>query len=405
MIHTAPSYYKRVMLVLMLAFFLGAYALEYLGIKYVTTGGAALFKIHAYSYLIMIFFTVFLFRFGLPNTIASMGSVGAIWCVAFTGITLAILYGLMRFGTSGMAYLVDTVVTPLILIPILLQLDQHHKQKILAFLGWLIFINALVALAEFAAQTRLIPVEYQEFSFAFFRSAGFLAHPLNNALITAALTPLLMGATRIPKIVYFATVLLALFAYGGRAAMAIFIVSSFILNFNLIREFISQGIAITKMQFAIYHALIFISFSALIAIVIFTPIGDRILSKLFIDTSAQARFDLFIILEHLTLKEWFFGASKELLANIDYFIGIKVIENYVVSWIIQYGVVVTVCLMVSVFMIPCYLCYKGDLAMRVSLFNLFFIALTNNALVAKTPVILFFNTALILYWRTRGWNK
>ena len=396
----STTVYKIMVWVFILAFFLGGYVLENLGIQYVSEGGNPLLKIHFATYILIFSITLLTLKTGLRKPLANLEGFQSSWLISMSCIVLVIMYGLVRFGTSGMAYLVDTMVAPLLAIYLLSQLNTQQKNKLLRLLAYLLFINAVFAIVEFMLGKTMVTVEFSGFSH--FRSTAFLMHPLNNALITCSLALILMRYTRIPFLVYFAVITLALFAFGGRAATGLFIVGVLIIFIPQIPLFIAKGIKVSRLRFAIIQALAFFVFIITTLIVALTPIGARILSKLHVDPSAQARFDVFIILEQLSLSEWFFGATKSLIDNIAFYIQIDVIENYIIGWIVSFGVICAFLLFISCFKLPIKLCMRGySLTSRMTLMVFILVSLTNNALTSKTPALLFLTSVLYLFYTTR----
>jgi len=389
----SETIYKVMFFTFFSSFILGGYLLENLGIQYVSEGGNPLVKIHITTYILLFAVTLLTLKKGLFKPLSNLKELKTTWIVSFFCIGSVIIYGLLRFGTSGMAYLVDTMVAPILAIYLLSQLSHTYKNKLLRLLACLLFINSLIAILEFILGNTLMQVEF--LSFSHFRSTALLTHPLNNALITAALAPILMNHTRIPYLIYFTVVTLALFAFGGRAATGIFILGVFILVAPKIPTFVTTGVRVSKMRFAILQALAFFALIFTSLIVMFTPIGSRILSKLHIDGSAQARFDVFIILEQLSPSEWIFGASKSLLDNIAFYIEIDVIENYLIGWIVSFGLISTLLLIVSCYTLPVKLVKNHSIKIGVCLTVFIIASLTNNALTTKTPALfLLFNVTL-----------
>lgn len=396
----SESVYKLMILTFLSYFIFGAYLLENLGIQYVSEGGNPLVKIHFASYVLIFTIGVHTLKKGMAIPLANLKSLRNTWLVSMLCITLVIFYGLYRFGTSGMAYLVDTIVAGLLAIYLLSQLDYTQKNKLLRLLAYLLFINSSIAIIEFTAGVSIIAKTGE--SYGHFRSTAFLSHALNNALITAALAPILMRYTRIPFLIYFAVTTLALFAFGGRAATGVFIFGVLIVTAPQIREFIAKGVKVSKIRFAILQALAFFVLIITVLIVVLTPIGERILNKLYIDGSAQARFDVFIILEQMTLSEWFFGATHDLINNIAFYIEIHVIENYIIGWIVSFGVIVAMLLFFSCYRLPLKLVQLDRrVTSRVTLFIFILVSLTNNALTTKTPALLFLICVLYLFYTTR----
>ncbi|WP_193049633.1 VpsF family polysaccharide biosynthesis protein [Pseudoalteromonas undina] len=396
----SENIYKVMMFTFLTAFIFGGYLLENVGIKYVSEGGNPLVKIHISTYILMLTVAIFTLRRGINVPLTSLRELRASWLISFLCIVLVIFYGLIRFGTSGMAYLVDTMVAPLLALYLLSQLSTTHKNKLLTLLAYLLFINSVIAILEFMLGSSLISVQFS--SFSYFRSVALLTHPLNNALITAALAPLLMSYTRIPYLIYFTVVTLALFAFGGRGATGVFLLGMFLLVMPKIPSFVSNGFRVSKMRFAVIQALAFFASIFTVLIITLTPIGARILNKLHVDSSAQARFDVFIILEQLSFSEWLLGAPASIMQNIEFYIGINTIENYIVGWIVSFGLISTVLLLIACFSTAGKLALNGPTQLKVALFVLLGASVTNNALATKTPVLLFFISCLYLVYSTKA---
>lgn len=385
-------------LIVISAFLLGAFLLENIGIQYVSEGGSSILKIHTYSYLSMGAFTFLLFRIGLFNLVKSLNELRKAWLLAIASILAVILYGFMRFGTSGLAYLIDTIFIPLILIPVVYRLSDSAKVQLQALLGYLLFLNSCIAIIEFVLGQSIVAVEIG--SFSFFRSTAFLAHPLNNALITASLTPIVMRYTKIPVALYVSVVVLGLFAFGGRAALGIFLLGNFFIILPRLRDFLGPGIRYQKLKFAYLQALVYFSLIAVILILALTPIGERILSKLHIDASAEARFDAFILLEQLSYSEWLLGASPGLLNDIVFYIGINVVENYLIGWVLNFGLLGCMGLLFSTYLVPFMLVYKQEWSAKIVLLSFILISVTNNALTVKTPALMFLVVVLSCHYRS-----
>jgi hypothetical protein len=393
---SSQTIYRAMFFVFISSFILGGYLLENLGIKYVSEGGNPLVKIHISTYILILTFTFFTLRKGFFSPLKNLKELRGAWLISVLSIVVVIIYGLFRFGTSGMAYLVDTMAAPLLAVYLLSQLSNIYKNKLLRLLAYLLFINSLIAILEFMIGSTLLSVEFSNFSY--FRSLALLTHPLNNALITAALAPVLMRHTRIPYLIYFTVVIMALFAFGGRGATGMFLLGMFLLLIPKVPSFISNGIKISRIRFAVIQLLAFVVSIFTVLVVTFTPIGARILNKLHVDSSAQARFDVFIILEQLNLAEWLFGASPSIMENIKFYIGINTIENYIIGWILSFGLIATILLLIACYSISVKIALRGSSQSKVALFVLLGASVTNNALTTKTPVLIFFISCLYLIY-------
>lgn len=380
--------------VIILAFFLGGYMLEGMGIQYVSEGGTPLLKIHIYSYIILLTIGLFTLKEGVKEQLLHLDTLVKPWLFSVIMVSFVILYGLFRYGTSGMAYIIDTFLTPLLFLLLLSRLNTEECQRLLSLIAGLLLFNSILAILEFISGTRVTSVEFS--SFSYFRSSALLTHPLNNALITAGLTLLVFNKTRIPNVIYLSIILLAMFAFGGRAAIGILLLFSTVACIPYVFRFFTHGIEISKQRFATMLCLLYFAIIAMGFVLIESGITERIMSKLHVDESASARFDVFYLLEQLSLTEWLFGASANLQSAIDLYIGISVIENFIIAWIFSFGLICTIpLLLVLIIMFGSLTRQVGELAfMAVPVF--FFVSITNNSLTTKTPALLLMITALFV---------
>jgi len=373
---------------------LGGYILEDLGVPYVSQGGSPFFKIHLYSYLIVMGFGLVFLSNGIKGISLRLGSYYRFWMIAFSCNVFVILYGFAIHGSSGMAYLVNTFLAPVLIVPLLACLNDNQKSFLLKLIAYLILLNSLVAVMEFILHFRLVKVDFQEFSF--FRSTAFLTHPLNNALITVSVALLVANKTKFPGFVYMLIVALALFAFGGRAALAIFICAVSVSFAPMLWKAITQGISGNKQKIALYMLIGYFSFWGGAYLLFESGITERITSKLYIDGSASARLDVFYLIDQLSVREWMFGASHRLIDSIELYIGINVIENYLIGWIFTFGIVGTIPLFLVVYAPLTYFSITGNLIERMSVFSFIVISITNNSMTTKTPALLLLFTCLYL---------
>ncbi|MGR5528348.1 VpsF family polysaccharide biosynthesis protein [Vibrio alfacsensis] len=368
--------------------------LEWMGIQYVSEGGTPLLKIHLYSYIIIFSVCLFSLKEGVNTQLLRLNGFMTPWLISFGLVLFVILYGLARYGTSGMAYIVDTFLSPLLFLLILTRLNLEECQRLVTFIATLLLINSCTAIIEFVLNARVVVVEFD--SFSFFRSTAFLTHPLNNALITAGLALLLFNRTFLPSIIYIAITIIALFAFGGRAATGILILFMLLATIPYIGFAITRGVGIVPRRFALSLCLAYISIIATTIIISESGIAERILSKLYVDESASARVDVLYLLEQLTFSEWLFGASSNLQGAIEMYLGISVIENFFIGWIFKFGLIGAIPLLfVTTALILTFVFNIRNLALYAA--PVFFLtSITNNSLTTKTPTLLFMLTVLYL---------
>jgi len=386
--------YPLLFLIITSSVILGGYLLENLGVSYVSQGGSPFFKIHFYSYLTLVGFSVVFLRNGITGFSLRLGDFYRLWVISLFCVVFVIVYGYMRHGSSGMAYLVNTFLVPILIVPLLTGLTDRQKYSLLKVIAYLILLNSLLAVVEYMLHFRLVSVEFSEFSF--FRSTAFLTHPLNNALTTVSVALVLASRTKLPSFVYIVIVILALFAFGGRAALAVFFMIVVASVFFVLWRAATRGVRVNKQKVAIF---MFIGYFVLLLasyILLESGITERIVSKLYIDGSATARFNVYYLLEQLNANEWFLGASDRLLESIEFYIGINVIENYFIGWIFTFGLLGAIPLFLAVFVPLIYFFANGDFIDKLSVFSFILVGFSNNSLTTKTPVLLLLFTCLYL---------
>ncbi|MDD9178995.1 MULTISPECIES: VpsF family polysaccharide biosynthesis protein [Aliivibrio] len=385
--------------VIILAFFLGGYMLEGMGIQYVSEGGTPLFKIHIYSYIILLTIGLFTLKEGVKEQLLHLDTLAKPWLFSVIMVSFVIIYGLFRYGTSGMAYIIDTFLTPLLFLLLLSRLNSEECQRLLSLVAGLLLFNSILAVLEFITSSRLVDVEFS--SFSYFRSTALLTHPLNNAFITAGLTLLVFNKTRIPNIIYLSIILLAMFAFGGRAAIGILLLFSAIACIPYMFRFFTHGIEISKQRFAAMLCLFYFASIAVGIVLIESGITERIMSKLHIDGSASARFTVFYLLDQLSPSEWLWGASNNLQSAIELYLGISVIENFIIAWIYKFGLIGMLPLLSMLVIMLLSLAVKARGFASFAVLTFLIVSISNNSLSTKTPALLFMFSALYLCFRLR----
>lgn len=265
---------------------ISSYALENLGINYTSEGGNPLLKIHAYTYILIAVFISVALKVGTKGILAPLGRVSPAWLFMSISVFWLILYGLYRNGMSGMAYTLDTLLAPLLCIPLVSRLSVKQCTNLLKFISSLLLINSCIALIEFFLKQRIWNVEFSSFGI-FFRSTALMGHPLNNALILASLALILSHYSRIGVVLYLTISGFALFAFGARASTAIFLSSLIIAALWNSRRLKIKNSQINKLKIALMPIFAIAIFAVSSYLLIATNIFDRIISNLTVDASAM----------------------------------------------------------------------------------------------------------------------
>ncbi len=376
--------------IIFLAVVFNSYFLEYIGIQYVSEGGASLFKIHFYSYVGLLTFSLFFFRVRLNGIRNVLSSLFSVWLIFLGAIIYTICYSLIKSGTAGSAYLIDTLLVPTLLLPIVFSLSEKNKQIVLKILAVILIFNSLVAVYEYAVSKTLIDYEFEKFGY-YFRSTAFFSHPLNNALITVSLCPLvLLSLKRISPVVMLAFFVAAVFAFGARTAFAVFVLSSPVMLWFVFFRSDRSSLSNPFLSFVKFYSIFLFAFSTLLASVFYFDLGNRIFDNLNFDGSAMTRFDLFYVFDFMSFNEVLFGARQELFDNLSLYIDNKIIENFVILWLVTYGVFGSLPLIASFYYLMARLWKSANFLQGISIFVFCLVSISNNSLATKSSALLFF---------------
>jgi hypothetical protein len=299
------------------------------------------FKIHPGTYLTGL---------SLLCSLASRGNpLRSLWIACMRepllALNLAVMVSclgwvLLRHGTSGAAFIVDTHWLPSIAAFALLHFDDRRRAFLLKLLLLLIAANALLALGEYAAKERLTPLFLQGPNGGFsvedhFRSSALLGHPLENAMITATLLPiaLLMPGRALWRWLHVVLLLLAMLAFGGRASLftALLIYGGWA-ALQLTRQ-VLRG-RFSYLQLTGGSALLLLCLAALAGFVVVTGLGERIFASLYLDNSAGVRLRVWSAYDYLNAEELWLGISARGIDDVAVMLGLdpefEAIEN---GWI------------------------------------------------------------------------
>lgn len=370
------------------AFFFGAYALEAVGIKYVSVGGSAITKIHIYSYVGMGVFVTATGFYGLSKYRCVLGPLFEAWLYLLLSIVYLIIYGLVAQGTSGMAYVVDSLLVPVMMFPVVALLSNEGKKALLSIITVLVLANCITAVLEYVFKFKIWDPGFD--NFYYFRSTAWFGHSLNNALIVSSVSIALIRHAYISPILIFSTTVLSLFAFGARAAAVIFMLVALLVMMRKVIDLYKvnrkQGVYKMVRGLALALAGVFM----LAYFIVEFKVGSRVFDNLLIDASAQTRLDVFDVFKYLSFHEYFFGASEQILSDLPRYINNDIVENYVIGWFLQYGLLGMLPLLLAYVFFMAKVFVSGDMYVRGMVFVFVLVSLANNALSVKTPALLFF---------------
>ncbi len=314
---------------------ISANLLTWAGVPYVTDGGALPLKFHPGTDLL------------LAATLASIARGPAGWVetldpkllVFFAGIAGCILSVTLLTGPSNLIVLLDTFLPAGLLAAVLGRASPAVLARLRLAMQFLLAANAVLALAERAMQTTLVPLYLNDNAYSpvteDFRPTALFDHPLTGALMMMmALT--LAPAARGWRLAYQALVWAALVAFGGRMALGVTLLT------------VGAGVAWRGWRLLLARdrratwtllaaALGAGGCAALLAVALAAGLGDRLVAHMYWDQSAQVRLAQWQILGQLDLWQALFGTPREdllhLLNRLRLGTGVEVIENF---WLLMF---------------------------------------------------------------------
>jgi hypothetical protein len=211
-------------------------------------------------------------------------------------------------------------------------------------------LSIIISVGESATQTHLIPLHIGDDTpknlgtdTEDFRGSGLFGHPLTAALSTSMATFMLlrMRMHGLLKAALFTTFLVGLLSFGGRAALVttvvlVVVAASAVLVRGIVTRNLSMGFV------GAIGAAVIILPPLTVMLITSTDIGERILSHMYFDDSAEVRNLQWLVLNHLNLHDVLFGVSLDRLDILKYQIGLGAattdIENFWLLMFLNLGV-------------------------------------------------------------------
>ena len=359
---------------------------------YSNPGGTPLLKIHPASYLLMLALGVKL-MFDHPTAFIASQLKSNGWAAQFFLAVMTIaMIGLLKYGVGGLAYLVDTLAMAAIVIMLLAHISPERRYRISAMVLTVVFINSLVAIAEFLAKTHLLPHGALGGS-DYFRATAFFGHPLANALITVPTLPLLfaMPWSGIRKTTYSGAYIVSLLAFGTRGGFAVG-------TFNLAASLLVYGsILVRRKKIRISTLLLATQFIFLLAggvlafLVLGTEFGARLVGRAYIDDSAETRIEIFRIFDFLSFAQIWSGIQQNgVLLLREKYTFFRYLENFWVIMLISMGIPMFVVFSCSLLWFLYGLRSAQNGLLTLAAISFIILASGNNSLSTKTPALTIF---------------
>lgn len=335
------------LLAVIIQFAVSGNSLEDLGIDYASPGGNPLVKLHPGTYLAAIggFLVLMMARPAGSALVRFFRETPALACFNIL-ILFCAFYSIVNVGFSGAATYIESYLSAG-MVALALEDGTDRQKRSLAW--WIIgfcVVSIFISIGEGATQTHLIPLHVAETldnkDFADdvqdFRGAGLFGHPLTAAVTTSMATFLLlrMRMSGLLKGVLFTTLLIGLLSFGGRAAL----LTTVILVVIAASVVLIRGLATRNLSTGFLGALgaaVVVLPPLLVVLVTTTDIGERILTHMYLDDSAEVRNLQWLVLNHLNLNDVLFGVPPDRLDMLKYQIGLggatTDIENF---WLLMF---------------------------------------------------------------------
>lgn len=374
-----------------------SYLLLELGIRYQVPGGGFLVKLHPGTYLLLLAFLALLAGERANPLGVVMGMLRARPGIAlYAAATLAFLgYSGLRYGPSGAAFIIDTLLTPALAVMILDRLGQAAARRLLALLVAFIVVNSLVALGEAVTHRRLLPLVSEGVPLYIdpFRASALIGHPLQNSIHTATNMFIVLAAGWRAGVRWALVTLmmLALLTFGSRAALFTTVIALALYAAMTAAELAARR-RLSYLGITGGLALIGLALPVFAVVVVEYELGERILRHLRWDDSAEVRLASLSAFDLITPEQLLFGISPQSIATLLHRLNIdpnfEAIENPWVLLILQMGLVMFVPFVMALLGFVWSIGRGAPLAAKISLAVFLIIASTNNSFAGKSPVLL-----------------
>ncbi len=381
---------------MVLRMMLSAPALHNMGFSYDLPGGAPLpTKIHPGTYLLLLALFAGLASHGHPLRSAWQLMVKHRLLSAYLLCMVGVLvWAVLRHGTAGQAFFVDTLWTPGIAALTVVMHHRGRQRQLLQLLMLLLLANAAVAVIEAATHMRLVPLFAGRDGIVeerFFRASAFMGHPLANSLVTLSLMPVVvvMPWSWRARGAALALLTLGLLSFGSRTNLAAVMLYALLACLPLALHLLRGQYNYRQITGGLVGLAAI--FAALAGVVATTNLGERIFKNLKWDNSADVRLLAFDVLDHVRGTDLWFGISVERIEGIAGRVGIdlryEAIENFWVNLLVLLGVVGFSLFLVGLACLVMHLWRGARTPVKLAIVMFFLVASGANTLASKTSTL------------------
>jgi hypothetical protein len=321
-------------------------------IHYVTTGGGFYEKFHPATYFSFLAFGLLLIRNNDP-----IGEINRI----LSDAKLVLVYLFCWFCLLSQqlvlerpfTVIVDTFLLPAVLCLVIWHLSPAQKRPSVWALHFTILLNVILGYYEYFSGHRLIPLTLGDVVvMGEWRSSALLGHPLTaSGIVAGYILALVFRPALCPsaflRLPLTAFCLGSLMAFGGRTAlMTVLALIGCFAAFEIFR--LLRG-GRTSLPVVIAAICLFFVASAIVFAALDLGIFDKMLLRFSSDKgSTFARYATFDLLSHFDWHELILGPNPVRANALQNQFGLKYgIEDFWISCIVQFGIVITALLTVG----------------------------------------------------------
>jgi hypothetical protein len=306
------------------------------------------------------------------------------------------VWAVSRHGPSGLAFYIDTLLTPAVAALLLMSQPEAVRSLMLQLIMAFLLLNSALAVAEYIAKGHLVPGVMgasEADNGGFFRSSALLGHPLSNAKITVAALPFV---TRLPwpsgwRALTAVALVLALLSFGGRTSLALGgLVYGGAAMAWLFLQVLEGRFTYRQLTGGGLGGVLVLA--TLATGVLISGLGDRVFQNFTWDNSADVRFVIWRTLDHFHDLDLWLGLP---ISGIDHLAGrvgidmrFEAIENFWLYQLLLLGIVGFVPFVVGMALLVTHLLRQVTPMLGLSVIVYFVVASGTNSLASKTISLL-----------------